>query len=414
MHKFLRVVKYLLKEMLIYVERGSFKYKNDNLRVRVRFGFSASKSISCENVMLRFLSRARLAFYIVPVYGILALGLLPISQAEAQNQAEEKPVRINARAVDGRTLVSGNFKIRLWGIETVDTDQPVFALTARNALDEQIDGHPVECTIKSRAENQIVAQCVNDVEEDLSLFMLSQGFAVVERQLVYGSPFEKPYIEAETRAQSEGKGLWALGGQGSSHSGGNDDSRTFLIGGFVLVGILLTALVAITLFIMKGFRAVVDVQNQSMDLVTKERVLREKEKLIIASMINAEVKTNKSKIEAYLMMYEELLKDLKDKNREPKYKKSGDIIQRQPALSRAVFDGNTAKLDLLGQNTSSEVIHYYARIKTVPDYYELEPDAPVSQAISVVEAAVEGAKKLDIISDKILDKFASMLLVQES
>lgn len=362
--------------------------------------------------MLRFLSRARVAVLTVPVFGILALGLLPVSNALAQT--EDKPVRINARAVDGRTLVSGNFKIRLWGIETVDTAQPVFALTARNALDERIDGHPVECTIKSRAENQIVAQCVNDVEEDLSLFMLSQGFAVVDRQPVYGSAFEKPYIEAETRAQSEGKGLWSMNGHGLSQKGGDDDSRTFLIGGFVLVGILLLALVAITIFIMRGFRAVVEVQNQSMDLATKERVLREKERLIIASMINAEVKTNKSKIEAYLVMYEELLKDLKDKTREPKYKKSGDIIQRQPALSRAVFDGNTAKLDLMGSQSASDIIHYYARIKTVPDYYELEPDAPVAQAISVVESAVEGAKKLDVISDKILDKFASMLLVQDS
>lgn len=367
--------------------------------------------------MLRFPCRARLAIPMIPALVALVVGVMPFFAVFAQapvDGAADKPVRVNARAVDGRTLVSGNFRITLWGVETVQTGQPVFSLTARNALEEIIDNHPIECSIKSRAGNEIVAQCVNDGEEDLSLFLLTQGYAVVDRQSVYGTSFEQPYIEAEMRAQSEGRGLWSMAAQGGPGAAGGDDSRTFLIAGSVLVGILIIALLGITFFILRGFRAVVDVQNQSMDLASKERVLREKEKFVIASMINAEVKTNKSKIEAYLLMYEELLKDLKDKTREPKYKKSGDIIQRQPALSRAVFDGNTAKLDMMGSQAASDIIHYYARIKTVPDYIELEPDAPVSEAVALVESAVEGAKKLDTISDRVLDRFASMLLVQDS
>ena len=45
---------------------------------------------------------------------------------------------------------------------------------------------------------------------------------------------------------------------------------------------------------------------------------------------------------------------------------------------------------------------------------EIEPDAPVNEVIGIVDAAVDGARKIDSISDKLLDKFASMLLVQDN
>ncbi len=331
----------------------------------------------------------------------------------AQEPVQESSVEIKARPVDTKTLVSGPYKISLWGVDAVATGNPVFELQARSVLEEKIAQKPIECVIKIRNQNDISAQCVNHAEEDLSLYMLQQGYVVVNRELVYGSIYENPYIEAEKNAQRQSKGLWSLNHEKAS---GNrfEDGNPFILGGVIFIGLVLAALAAITFYIMRGFRNVVEVQNQSMDLATKERVLREKEKFVIASMIDAEIKTNKTKIEAYLLMYDEMLKDLKNKSKEPKYKKTGDIIQKQPALSRSVFDGNTHKLDLLGQHTASDIIHYYARIKTVPDYMEIEPDAPVNEVIGIVDAAVDGARKIDSISDKLLDKFASMLLVQDN
>ncbi len=344
----------------------------------------------------------------------LAFGLDSFgSAAYAQEPVQESSVEIKARPVDTKTLVSGPYKISLWGVDAVATGNPVFELQARSVLEEKIAQKPIECVIKIRNQNDISAQCVNHAEEDLSLYMLQQGYVVVNRELVYGSIYENPYIEAEKSAQRQSKGLWSLNHEKGS---GNrfEDGHPFILGGVIFVGFVLAALAAITFYIMRGFRNVVEVQNQSMDLATKERVLREKEKFVIASMIDAEIKTNKTKIEAYLLMYDEMLKDLKNKSKEPKYKKTGDIIQKQPALSRSVFDGNTHKLDLLGQHTASDIIHYYARIKTVPDYMEIEPDAPVNEVIGIVDVAVDGARKIDSISDKLLDKFASMLLVQDN
>ena len=157
---------------------------------------------------------------------------------------------------------------------------------------------------------------------------------------------------------------------------------------------------------MRGFQRVTDAQNQSMDMMERERELREKERAIFATMLDSEIKANKSKIEAYLVVYDEMLRDMKDPDATPKYKRAGDIVQLQPALDRSVFDRNTDKLDILGNQLSSEVIHFYARIKSTPDYKNLEPDTPMDEAIGIVQQAYDGAQRLDKISDRLIDLFA--------
>jgi len=155
--------------------------------------------------------------------------------------------------------------------------------------------------------------------------------------------------------------------------------------------------------IMRGFQKVIAAQNQNMDMVTRERQLRDKERKIFATMLDSEIKANKSKIEAYLVVYEEMLKDLTNTERSPKYKKTGDIVQAQPALGRSVFDRNANKLDILGDSLSSEVIHFYARIKSSPDYINLEPDTPDEEALAVVEKALKDAGRLNKIADRLID-----------
>ncbi len=123
-------------------------------------------------------------------------------------------------------------------------------------------------------------------------------------------------------------------------------------------------------------------------------------------MLEAELKANKSKIEAYLVIYKEMLTSLQDSKREPEYKKAGDIVQLQPALDRSVFDGNTDKMDLLGRRLASAVIHFYARIKTNPDYVNLEPEAPLDEVLERVEKAVKNAEFLDKQLGKLIDAFS--------
>lgn len=142
-------------------------------------------------------------------------------------------------------------------------------------------------------------------------------------------------------------------------------------------------------------------------MMAKERKLREKERNIIAVMVDSEIKANKAKIEAYLVVYEEMLKALKDPDRPPKYKKAGDIVQKQPALDRSVFDRNTDKLDLLGRDLASEMIHFYARIKSSPEYENLEPDMELEQVTAIVEDVVKRGGRLNELAEKLLGSIES-------
>ena len=190
------------------------------------------------------------------------------------------------------------------------------------------------------------------------------------------------------------------------------EGRNFVVGTFLLLCTAITALVFISLVLMRGLSKIVDLQHQSFDLASKERKLKQQEKVIIATMLDSEIRENREKIDAYLLVYEETLRDFEDQERKPKYQSSGDIVQKQPSLSRSVFDGNTHRLEMVGGQLASDLIHYYARIKTVPEYIDIEPETPVEEAQSLIISCVENAKKLRALSDDIADKFVSYALVK--
>ncbi len=324
---------------------------------------------------------------------------------------EDKEFDVTVKDVN--VLISNNLQILLWGVEKVSPNKTIFNLKARNKLEKVIGEALVSCTIKSKEEGKslIKAQCVNSQKDDLSLFLLQNGFVSADRAEIQGTIFEEPYLEAERKAQENNMGIWALGDDPNSSA--DRQGKNFMIGAIFLMLVFVFALGVLGFFLARGFKRVVDVQNHSLDLAMKERDLKDKEKLIIASMIKSEIIENKAKIEAYLVIYEEMLKDFSSEEGALILQKTGEIIQKQPALSRSVFDGNTNKLDLFGTIISSHVIHYYARIKTSPDYVEVGPDTPVSEVKEIIENAVSNAKKLYDISDKLLQSFIDNALIKE-
>jgi len=317
----------------------------------------------------------------------------------------------NVTVKDVNVLMSKNTKILIWGIEKVSPNKTIFNLKSRSKLEKKIGSNPILCTIKSEDVDSVKAQCINQAEEDLSLFLLQNGFVSADRAEIQGSIFEKPYLEAEKQAQENNNGIWAMSDDSSSLA--DRQGKNFLIGAIFLMLVFVLALGVLGFFLARGFKRVVDVQNQSLDLAMKERSLKGKEKLIVASMIKSEIIENKAKIEAYLVVYEEMLSDFSSVEGASKFQKTGEIIQKQPALSRSVFDGNTDKLDLFGSAVSSQVIHYYARIKSSPDYIEINPDTPVLEVKEIIASAVSNAKKLYEISDNLLQRFLDNALVKE-
>ncbi len=361
-------------------------------------------------IVVRNLKIKSMSKYILITLVGLALNILTSGLLYAKNQSTPKEISINARVLNSTTLISGNTKISLWGIERIDTQAAAFHLKIRQDLEKKIGGKNVLCVIKDKIDDGLVkAQCINSKEEDLSLFLLRQGYASADRKAIYRSIYEAPYLKAEENAKSGGSGIW--GGVGSSS--GEKQDKKFLIGVFFIALMLVLALGVLSFHLMRGFSRVVDVQNKSIDLATKERALKDKEKYIIAAMIDAEIRSNKAKIDAYLTIYEETLQKFSDSNKALEYQKTGDIVQKQPALSRAVFDGNTNKLDLFGSRLASDIIHYYARIKTSPDYIEIKPDTPLNEAKEIIESVIENTKKIKDVSDRLIDSFVQHALIKK-
>ncbi len=352
-----------------------------------------------ENILLfRFLK-----FSVLTVCFLL---FLDSSFVYAQNQVRgDSDVRVLDVRVLGLTrLASENHEVILWGVERIELNAPVFMLKARGALERHIASSSVQCRERGRDGAAVIMQCDNHAGEDLSLFLLQQGYVSVDRRAVRGALSEKLYLHAETLAQSEDKGFWAQQGSMPSREA-EAQSKNFVMGSFFLMAVFVLAVGFLSVYIMRGFRRVVDLQNQSLDLAAKERTLKEQDKHIIASLIHSEIRENKPKIEAYLMIYEEMLRDFDDSSKTPKCMQTGEVIQKQPALSRSVFDGNTGKLELFGEHMASDVIHYYARIKTEPGYVEIKTDMQVEDARGVVARCVDAAKKLEVISDHLIQKF---------
>jgi hypothetical protein len=315
------------------------------------------------------------------------------------------------RAAGSTTLLAGKTAIHLWGVEEVEAMDAAFKLKARTALDNIVGGQKVECEMKSRDGDAAYAQCVNAGDNDLSLFMLQQGYVTADRAQVYGTVFEDAYVQAEIQAQERGLGVWAE--PGAAAGGGSSDSAMMISFGFILFLCIIAAFAVLSIIIMRGFQKVIDAQNDNVEMMAKERKLRDKERAIVAVMLDSELKANKAKIDAYLVVYEEMLRALKDPDKPPRYKKAGDIVQKQPALDRAVFDRNTDKLDILGERLSSAIIHFYARIKSKPEYENLEPDMDLQDAIGLIEKALENARRMNKIAERLLEAFSRSGVVSE-
>jgi hypothetical protein len=294
------------------------------------------------------------------------------------------------------SLKNGNLLVRLWGVEAVPGTAPALRLKARAALAEAVGNNPVQCEIKSRRANEIFAQCVSSTGLDLGLLQLQHGYVSTDRDEVYGTVFEAAYAQAEEQAQEDGLGVWAV-----YHSGG---ILTGVVAALALC--TLAACAALGLYMRRGFKQVLDIQSRNLDMMNRESMLREKERNIAAVMFESEIKVNKSRIEAFIAVYEDMLRALRSSGPSPRYQKAGDIIQKQPALSRSVFDRNADKLDILGTDLSSRLIHFYARIKTNPEYLDLEPGTALEDAIAMVERVLKNAQALNSLAENLIEAFA--------
>ncbi|NBX66948.1 MAG: hypothetical protein EBQ96_08135 [Proteobacteria bacterium] len=347
---------------------------------------------------------------------VLAVLAASIWGVPANAQVTPKPFTVSAFAVDAKTLAGGGMMISLWGIDALTAPGTMENTRARIALDDIVGDKPIRCMpMSTPANGSLRAQCLSGQERDLALHLLSTGMVSAKRSDLVGSDLANAYLSAERNARAQNLGLW--GGMAASAtvatSSGFDMTGILgagipswaIAGGLLLVPML--GFLMMALIMHSGFRQLIALQKYQLAGTQKrERQLKEREKYVIASALEGELHTNRAKLDAFLTIYEELLKSLRDPSKKPKYQRAGDIIHEKPALSRTVYDSHIDKLDILGPQLSTELANLYANIEASPDYKTLEPELPIEKARETVDKIIKSATKMADPMDKMIGALA--------
>lgn len=160
--------------------------------------------------------------------------------------------------------------------------------------------------------------------------------------------------------------------------------------------------------IVRGIDKILDYQKNISDLGDKEQQLKTREMKVMTTMIESELKANLSKINAHITIYKEMLSELQRNTKAARYQKMGDIYQKQPALQRTIFETNAHHLQILGEQLASRIIHFYARIKTEPDFENIEPTQSPDSVIIILEKIIENGIKLELQAQGILEDFQNI------
>lgn len=134
----------------------------------------------------------------------------------------------------------------------------------------------------------------------------------------------------------------------------------------------------------------------------RHRILVGREKAVLAASLIGEINENKNKCEAFITIYSEMLKNLRDDSRKPAYQQTGDFVHKAPALSRSVYDKNLSNLSLFEPALATKISEIYATLETDPEYLSLEPDMPLDTAIRMVEMVVKNAEATSQNVDKVV------------
>ncbi|MBU6476105.1 MAG: hypothetical protein KGL10_01025 [Alphaproteobacteria bacterium] len=298
-------------------------------------------------------------------------------------RADTGRVTRTAAAVDPVTLQGQGMTIRLWGIRPVMS--PVLELKALDLMDRLIGGAPVTCQEVGGTPVYTVARCAAADGEDIGLALLGRGYVVLDRRQDVGSV--PAYMEAERSARHNAAGIWRqVVSRGKGMSQGLRAFLDVLPAGAVLLMVLVMH------FRLKGLETQQrEEYAQSRD---KEDRLTARERHVLASTLEGELRGNKNRIEAFLTIYGEMLESLKSTTETPKYKQAGDIVQKHPSLSKAVFEASVGKLSLLDMKLAARLSKLYAALPAEQEYINIAPDVPLESAVALVEKVIRDAEAL--------------------
>lgn len=334
---------------------------------------------------------------------LFLLALTGVATAQTGKQVLLRDVIVTQPMVlSGAVASSRHVNVTLWGVGLISNEHKV---AAQLYLETLVNDAPVNCSIKKWASSiSASAQCIGFGERDLALSLIEAGYAMANRAAIRGGVFEDVYKKAELSARRGRSGLWAELLPGGSDFSALKRANDTAFGLTENMAYLLIALMVLGPFvgmmivggvIYTGFKRLINLQKYQVAVANKkDRAMREREKFIVAASLEGEMNTNRAKLDAFVIIYEEMLKNLRDPLKDHKYKKGGEVIHKKPALLRNVYDSNVDKLDVLGGTIVTDLTALYISIEPNPEYRTIEPGTPIDDVIDFVNGIISDAEAL--------------------
>lgn len=298
------------------------------------------------------------------------------------------------RAITPMTLRAEGVTIRLWGIKQAYARETKLEINALEMMDGLIQEQQVNCKIVGGGMPELVGRCATQDNQDLALTLLSNGFATVNREETYDSVFATAYEQAQQAARVNAKGFWSADQKKSDKSDWMPAYFKWLLPLSLIVGPF-GGLALIAFFTRNALESMNEQQkNDAERSFMKEQRLQIRERQVLITTLESELLDNKSRIEAFRVIYNDMLNELKSPDSKPKYQQGGDIIQKHPSFSALVFEANVAKLSLLDMKLAGELSRLYARLPRENAYVNIEPEVPLETAIALVEKVIKEAEEM--------------------
>jgi endonuclease YncB( thermonuclease family) len=302
------------------------------------------------------------------------------------------------RAVDPMTLRAEGFSIRLWGIKPAQTSETPLELQALDRMDALIQEGQVDCKIMGGQLPELLGLCKSQSLQDLAIELLSSGFVIVDRRQTYNSIFATAYEQAQEKARLSSAGVWAFVNKANDPKNGLPGWMQPYVNVVLPIALIVGpfgGLLLVSLIMWYWLKRMAFAQQQESEQSSrKEAMLLTRERQVLVSTLEGELIENKNKIEAFLVIYGDLLRSLKDPNEVPKYQQGGDIVQKHPSFSKTVFEANVNKLSLLDIKLAGKVSKLYSSMPKDQEYINLEPGVPLDTAIQLVEKVLREAEAM--------------------
>jgi endonuclease YncB( thermonuclease family) len=325
--------------------------------------------------------------------------MAPASVAPVLNRLPERVIR-PMRAVDPMTLRAEGGTIRLWGIKPAQSAETPLELKALDLMDGLIQEQVVNCRVMGGSMLEMTARCSTSSNQDLALELLKNGFVVVDRRQTYNTVFATAYEKEQETARVAGRGVWALVKEDMNQTGSSGLPRWLEPYMSVLLPLALIfgpfgGLLIVGFVMWYWLRRMASLQEKEAEQTSrKEAMLQSRERHVLVSTLEGELMENKNKIEAFLVIYGDMLRSLQDANEVPKYQQGGDIVQKHPTFGRAVFEANVSKLSLLDIKLAGQISKLYSAMPKDQEYINLEPTVPLETAVKLVQKVLKEAEAL--------------------